>query len=219
MKYTGKTIVDAATLLTAIAAMAVAAMVLFGHSKPVVVTHEDQVLDDWRTHASGHWVGPENPKVTIITWTDFECSGCRDLHGLIKDAVVRHPNDLAVVHRHWPLSYHQLAYPAARAAECAARQGAFERFRDQLFENTNWVGDAFDHFASEAGVRDLPSFRECVRSTEPVPGIERDIRAAEELDLRGTPAVVVNGIYLGVPPRDSEELERIINNAKDGAKD
>ena len=70
-------------------------------------------------------------------------------------------------------------------------------------------------FAEEAGVQDLERFRACMLEEGPVPAIERDIEAAKELGARGTPAVLVNGLYLGKPPIEMSELKKVISRARE----
>ena len=131
----------------------------------------------------------------------------------LKATLSRYPNDVGIVYRHWPLSIHENAYPAARAVECAANQGRFWEFHDRLFNDPNWLGDVFQRFAIETGVPDLAEFQECALEIEPVPTIEADIAAAEILGARGTPTFLINGLhYSGI--LDSLVLFDIVEEAK-----
>jgi protein-disulfide isomerase len=77
-----------------------------------------------------------------------------------------------------------------------------------LFENPNWIGDAFERFADNADVPDMDRFRACNRDTSPVASIERDIEAVKRLGGWGTPTVLLNGTQLGEIPglKDLEDL-------------
>jgi protein-disulfide isomerase len=119
---------------------------------------------------------------------------------------------VAFVYRHFPLSYHQYAYPAARAAECAADQDRFWAFHWLLFEEENWLGDAMAQFAVRAGVSDFDEFDQCLADTASVPAIEADIAAAGELGAAGTPTIIVNGLLLA-SGRDSLSLQAIVEEA------
>jgi len=209
-----KRLVDAATVLAALAACAVAWGVLFGSPKPRIITYEDTPVPNWQEYASGHRLGEPDAPVTLTVWSDFQCPTCRALHSALKEVLPSHTHDVVLFARHWPLESHPFAYSAARAAECAGDQGAFFEFQDRLFENEDWLGDALVSFASAAGVSDLAHFRECIGRDAPVAEIEEDIRAAKSLGARGTPVVLVNGVYLGRPPLEPKALEEVLREAR-----
>lgn len=156
-------------------------------------------VDDWPEMANaGHRIGPEDAAVTLVTFSDFECPTCAFLateeFPRLRE---KYPGRVALVYRHWPLSRHRFAYPAARAAECAAQQGRFEDFHDVVYAQQDSIGvKTFAEMASEAGVPDLGRFETCAGDTEPVPSIEADIAKAVELGGIGTPTLVVNGLLL-----------------------
>ncbi len=58
-------------------------------------------------------------KVTIVSFTDFECPFCRALHPTLEELLTAHPGQIAVVRKMMPLSGHPGAFPAALAYECA----------------------------------------------------------------------------------------------------
>jgi predicted DsbA family dithiol-disulfide isomerase len=168
-------------------------------------------LENWRELAVGHRIGPVAADVTVVTFSDFECPSCRSLANTYRDFAARHPGRTALVFRHWPLSKHRFAYPAARAAECAAAQGRFTAFHDLVFDQQDQLGlRTFQQFAEDAGVQDLVAFEACYRDQQPVPTIERDIQVARNLGGIGTPTVIVNGWLLrgGVPPQLLDSLAR-----------
>jgi protein-disulfide isomerase len=89
-------------------------------------------LDNWLpVAAEGHRLGPENADITVVVFSDFECPMCRTFAlETFPEFEARYPGRVALVFRHWPLTGHRLAYPAARASECAAQQGRFFPFHD-----------------------------------------------------------------------------------------
>jgi protein-disulfide isomerase len=151
--------------------------------------------------------------VTIIEFGDYQCPACRRWQPQIEEVLREYPDEVAFIYRHWPLPYHEHAYPAARAAECAGAQGAFWAFHRQLFEEENWHDDAMTRFAKEVGVNDLDEFGRCLGDSSPVPAIEAGIEAAREIDAAGTPAVIVNGVLLASPP-DSQTLKMMIQEGQ-----
>src|SRR5205085_2217337 len=93
--------------------------------------------------ADCHRKGPENARVAIVEFSDFQCPFCaqafRDLRQLMRERP-----DVSLVFRNFPLdtscnaqvshSLHPDACLAACAAECAAQQGHFWEYHDALFE-------------------------------------------------------------------------------------
>jgi protein-disulfide isomerase len=101
---------------------------------------------------------------------------------------------------------------AAMAVECVALQGDVGSFVDLTFVKQDSVGlKSWPSYAAEAGIPDLPAVEACLRSPPPMPRIDRGLALAQELGLKGTPSVVVNGwVYPAPPP--AEELSRVIGD-------
>lgn len=212
-------IVDAATMLAALSVLVVAVLIgwrALGGSPPDALTRPDRMVTDWREYSQeGHWLGPRDAKVVIIEFGDYECSACRAVAPHIDAVRSAFPADVAVVYRHWPLSYHYLAYPAARAAECAAAQERFEPFHEWLYRDTEWMANPrgrFAAFAAQLGMPDQETFEACLDDLDPVAAIERDVAAVEEIGGTGTPTVLVNGLLLG-SPADSLTLTKLVRVA------
>ncbi len=169
-------------------------------------------VPDWRQYAAvGHRMGPANAPVTIVEFADFECPVCRKFElGPLRYIRNKYPNDVQVVFRNWPLSYHRFAYPAARAAECAGAQGQFEAYHDALYQKQDSLGlKSFMSFARDAGVADTGAFATCASRTGPVIAIDIDSAAARKLGGRGTPTLLINGLRLPGAP-DSASLNRLV---------
>jgi protein-disulfide isomerase len=162
-------------------------------------TRSAKEIPDWVKYAKpGHRIGSEEAKVVIIEFADFECPACRSFEvSALAGVRAKYPDDVAIYYRHWPLSYHRFAYPAARAAECAAAAGRFTEMHDVLYRKQDSLGlKAFSSFAKEAGVTDIEEFDECNGVSTPVDRIEADIVAVGELGGQGTPTVIVAGRML-----------------------
>ena len=124
------------------------------------------------------------------------------LRGILAD----YPADVAVIFRHWPLEYHRFAYPAARAAECAAKQGRFDAFHDLVYDKQDSLGlKSFSSFAIESGVHDVNDFDKWNAMTSPVEAIDAGRTDARALKFTGTPAVLA---YSQAP--DSAQLHQLV---------
>jgi protein-disulfide isomerase len=157
------------------------------------------LVGDWNALAgAGHRIGQANAPLTVLVFSDFECPACaRFANETFPSLQQRYGDRVALVYRHWPLSNHKFAYAAARASECAAQQGQFDKFHAAVYRNQGKLGlKSFRQFASESGVPDLVRFDACTNQDTAVPAIEKDIQEALKLEATGTPTVIVNGWYL-----------------------
>ena len=155
--------------------------------------------------AVGHTRGNHLAPVTIVVFSDFECPYC----GAFASNTIPHldsvfGDSIQIVFRHMPLPGHRLAYPVARAAECAGSQGRFWAFHDTVFRHQDSLGIlSLSQFAVRAGVPRIGQFEECIAVSRPVEAVERDLEASRELGLKGTPSLLVGRMLLqGVPPTD-----------------
>ncbi|MDO8462881.1 MAG: thioredoxin domain-containing protein [bacterium] len=148
--------------------------------------------------ADDHIRGNVDAPVTIVEWSDFECPFCSRFHPTLQQALTDYGDDVRWVYRHFPLdSLHPQARAAAEASECAAEQGKFWEFADELFQNQPSLGaDLYQQKASELGL-DTAQFNACVTTRK----YEAKVRAQEAAGLaagvRGTPGSYINGIELG----------------------
>ncbi|HET7632309.1 MAG TPA: DsbA family protein [Gemmatimonadaceae bacterium] len=164
---------------------------------------------------TGHRIGPTDAKLTIIEFGDFQCPVCGVFERTLDSMWTRHPSEFAVVFHHFPLSYHPLAYPLARASECAAHQGRFTAFHDSVYAEQRLLGVVpIIEFGVRAGVRDTAAFRRCVLSTSPVPEIDRDVAYAKQIGVPGTPGVILDGT-LRSGDVTLQELEHALSEAED----
>lgn len=207
-------LLDLLTAVTACSALLIAGIVAwdrFGANQPQA--NVDRAIEDeqWLDLiATGHRMGDEQAPVVILEFGDYQCPACRLFHRTLKSVLPLYVGDVSLIYRHWPLSYHEYAYSAARAAECASDQGRFAEYHNALFDQPDLLGE-WEAIAQEVGVSDAQRFAACIADTAPHPAIERDVRDVATIDPRGTPTVVINGLYL-LAGRDSARLTEIIDS-------
>lgn len=209
-------------LAIVVASCAVVSTVVFlrqGRSTPAATAYENhgavppRKIDNWDSLISvGHRMGSPDAKLVVLEFSDFECPFCRRFTlGPLEAIRKQYPDDVAVIYRHWPLSYHRFALPAARASECAAASGRFAAMHDALFRLQDSLGlKTFEEIGRSIGIDD-PSFRRCLADGAPVPAIEKDLKVAVGLGGTGTPTIVVNGWLHGTPP-DSAILDSLVRS-------
>jgi len=146
--------------------------------------------------AEGPSRGPDDARVTIIEFSDFQCPYCKRAIPIIDELVEKYPEDLRIVYRHLPLASHSRARPAAEASVCADGQGKFWEYHDTLFANNRKLSDDdLTGYASEIGL-DLDLFKQCLISPETRETVQSDMDAARTAGISATPAFLVNGVLI-----------------------
>lgn len=177
-------------------------------------------IDRWEQYVpTGRLIGPSSAALTVVEFADFQCPACRELHKLLMLLRVEFPNDLAISYHYFPLPYHKRAYASARAAECAADQGRFTQFHDELYSNFDHLDTVtFERLAAIINIPDMKKFGRCVADTAAVARIDRDRSiAVDTLKASGTPTMLVNGkLYLFAPPLP--EFKQMILDARNAKR-
>ncbi len=140
-----------------------------------------------------HVIGGADAKVVLIEYSDFECSYCGRHHPNMKKLQAEYGDKITWVYRHFPLSFHENALPAAVASECASEQGKFWEFADAMFDNQTDLGsDLFEATALELGLN-VSQFTACLDSGKYDSFIEDQTNAGATAGVNGTPATFLNG--------------------------
>jgi len=208
---------DMATLTVALCAVVLTALAVRDRVTNARVTEAAVWSDvkDWKSYSAvGHRVGAPTAPVTLVEFVDYQCPACAVFAQTLKQVRAAHPDDLTIVYRHWPLPIHPFAPTLARAAECAADQGAFEAYHDAVFQLRDSVTRlTIGQLGARVGIRDTTGFVKCAANTAPVTAVERDIADAKRLGGRGTPTILLNDKRLAMVP-DSTRLEELISQVK-----
>jgi protein-disulfide isomerase len=170
-------------------------------------------ISDWQTYQqAGNRIGPVSSSVTIVEFSDFQCPFCRRAADGIKAVREKYP-DVALVYRHFPLEFHPHAKAAAIAAECAADVGRFEAYHDLLWANADSLAVRdLTELARQAGVRDLPGFKQCLADPRTAARVERDRKEGLRLGVTGTPTFLINNLAIDGYP-GSDELHNLVSTA------
>ena len=123
---------------------------------------------------------PEAP-VTIIAFSDYRCPYCRDLSRTLDQLLERHPDDVRVVYRNYPL--HDDSDTLAQATLCAADQGKFAAYHQNVFARNAGAKDVAP-IAVDVGL-DLPSFDACIKDQHHRSRIDGDMKEGQRLGFSG----------------------------------
>jgi cyclophilin family peptidyl-prolyl cis-trans isomerase/protein-disulfide isomerase len=165
-----------------------------------------QDLANYTPDPASDWIiGPEDARITIVEYADFQCPYCSEASIILKDIQEKYPEDVRIVYRHFPLvSIHDKATLATQASEAAGLQGAdaFWSMHDMLYETqTAWGMFTVEEFGSwlvdQAAILDLDSeqFELDLFSETIVTEAEATWIDGQEMGIQGTPYIKINSLY------------------------
>jgi protein-disulfide isomerase len=156
--------------------------------------------------ADDHIRGPKNAKVVMIEYSDYQCPFCERHHPTMQKLMTDFPGQVSWVFRHFPLSFHPNAIPAANAAECASEQNKFWEYTDALFadQRQDLQPDSFYEGLATAQRMNLTQFKSCYSSKKYSSRISNDQSEGAASGVNGTPATFINGkLVSGALPYES----------------
>jgi protein-disulfide isomerase len=145
--------------------------------------------------------GTDDAPVTIVVFSDFQCPFCKrfaDFYFALPETDARR---VKLVFKHFPLSMHQWARPAAIASICAGAQGVehFWGVHDFLFANQDKITvqnlDAQLATLTSTGL-DTQRLRSCVGSGAADEVLTRDAGLVEKYHINAAPTIFVNGVRM-----------------------
>ena len=156
--------------------------------------------------------GPEDAKVTIVEYSDFQCPFCSRGYQILETQVMpEYEGKVRLYFKHLPLkSIHPWAESAALATECARDQSndAFWKMYHAIFKaqreiNQDNLKDKVTQFAKDAGI-DEAKFGACFESKAALPKVEQDLQEAAAVGANSTPTFFINGRRLeGAQPYEN----------------
>lgn len=154
--------------------------------------------------------GPDDAKVTIVEFADFECPHCRMAVPMVDAVLAAHPGQVRLVYKFVELSMHVHAVAASRAAWAAGQQGKFWEMEHLLFERQEHLeqGD-LERYAKMLKL-DVAKWKTDMDSAGVKDRLAQDQRLEDDLKLKGTPTIYVNGRELDL--EEDEQLEDRVAN-------
>ncbi|WGH75130.1 DsbA family protein [Tenacibaculum tangerinum] len=155
---------------------------LFTYELELPVNDQDQIA------------GPENAKITIVEYGDYECPHCKMAMPIVKRIKEDYGDDLRLVFRNFPLTQiHKFANDAARAAELAGEYDKFWEMHELIFRNQDQLDiDHLIDYAKQLGI-DSDEFSARLEQNEKVEKVKSDFMSGVESGVNGTPSFFVNG--------------------------
>ena len=153
-------------------------------------------------------LGNEQSKITIVEFADYQCPFCAQFNKETKESIIENFIDTGKA----KFLYKDLVVNdgsdkastlAAAASYCAAEQGMYWEYHDELFknsngENTGWVTkDNLKQFANNVRVPDLMKFSDCVDTGKYNDVVSENDSFARNIGLQSTPSFI---FYNGTTP-------------------
>ena len=136
----------------------------------------------------------KNPKLTIVEFTEFQCPYCSRIAPVMQDLNKKYPDKIKFVYKHFPLSFHSNAQPAAAAAIAAHKQGKFWEYRYALAPHSRELGDSiFVAVAKEVGLNIEQFKKDMVLDSAMKARIDKDFQLGVKVGVQGTPNFYING--------------------------
>jgi protein-disulfide isomerase len=167
--------------------------------------------------------GNAHAKVILVEYADMQCGGCAVLAPKMDAIAADYGDEIGVVFRHFPITGHPNARPAAVAVEAAGEQGKFFEMLGVMFSNqATWSSlsaeqrtDEFQRLAGLAGVADLGKWREDYSNSAKFDVKIRFDQALGKLQgVQETPTLFLNGERLSREDTADEAKIRALIDAK-----
>ena len=134
---------------------------------------------------------------------------------LFEQVLDSYPETVKVVFKHYPLSFHKKALPAALASLAAAEQGKFWEYHDELFFNQSSLSNQkYREIAKDIGLNQEKFNKDFLRPSLRKK-VEQDLADGKKAGVTGTPTIFINGRrvkkrnFAAFKEMINEELNRI----------
>ena len=163
------------------------------------------------------FLGSPLAQVTVVEYSDFQCSYCRAAASILKDQLLKKfPSQVRLVFKDFPLQQiHPWAVPAAALGRCIHKSdaGSFWPYHDWVFANqTELTPENFKEkalaFATEQRM-DAGQLGVCMDHAEARAEVDREVAEGQAVGVSGTPTLFINGRRM-VGNQSADRLQRVI---------
>jgi len=194
------------TKLTAIENNQKDIMKLFNPRRPTIDYNKVNDIPLGSSYIRGNADAP----VTIVEFSDFQCPYCAKLQTVIEEVLKTNPDNVKLVFKDFPLSFHQHAKNASIATRAAGEQGKYWEMHDMIFINYKKLSpEKFNEFAKTLNL-DMEKFSADFKSGKYDKDIQADINLGKKLGVSGTPTLFINGKRM--QNRSPEDFKKAIES-------
>jgi protein-disulfide isomerase len=156
--------------------------------------------------------GPNDAKVVIVEFSDFQCPFCSRAATAVHDLKAKYGDKVHFVFRQFPLSFHQNAHISAEASLAANAQGKFWEFHDKMFANQQKLDrESLEGYAKELGLN-VGEFKKALDDKTYASAVDAEQKLGEEVAVDGTPTMFLNGKRIS-NPTDLKAISKEIDDA------
>lgn len=178
----------------------IAAVVLIGMGAIALQQNQNKAKAEPVETSQDKSMGEVDAPVVVVEYGDYQCPACGRFASKVKPKIVEEfvkTGKVRFVFRSFQFIGEESQW-AAEAAECANEQGKFWEFYDKLYSSqAGENAGAFrkknlEGFAAELGLQ-TEQFNQCLASGKYTDKVKAETLEAQNLGLRSTPSVLVNG--------------------------
>lgn len=141
--------------------------------------------------------------ITMVEFGDYQCQNCARFHNETRNQIMNNFVDTGQIRFVFKdfvindLPSDRASTLAAEASYCAADQGKYWQYHDELYdnsrgENTGWVTENnLKQFATRIGIQNLTEFSGCLENHTHRDLVEANSQLANGIGLRSTPSFVI----------------------------
>jgi protein-disulfide isomerase len=173
-----------------------------------VAEHKNAVFDDPATPVGGNPHG----NVTLVEFFDYRCPYCKQVEPSL-EAMLNQDRQLRLVYKEFPI-LGPVSMTAAKAALAAQGQGKYDAFHAAMMAaHGNITDDTVYRIAGSVGL-DIDRLKRDMASPAVAQAIKSNLKLADALDIRGTPAFVI-GDKVVPGAVDLDELKGMVADARE----
>lgn len=163
----------------------------------------------------GRFRGPQDAKVTLVEFGDYQCPSCAAYHPFVKEILNRYPTQVRLEFHHFPLvTIHPNAMAASKAVEAAGEQGRYWEMHDAIFEyQPQWSSmpdprPAFAAIANRIGINGT-ILVQTMESPKIQERILKDVEQGDRAVIKAVPTFFIDGKQVGFKLSMQEFVDEI----------
>lgn len=158
-------------------------------------------------------VGPDDAKVTVVEFFDYNCGFCKNSTQWVEDLLEDYPDDVRVVFKELPIldSRSKTSRYAAKAALAAGRQDKYTEVHFALMDQRSLTQDRIRQVVEDSGA-DMKKFDADMKDVALERQIEDTLLLSSRIPaLTGTPFFLVNNDF--VAGANTGRLDELLSKA------
>jgi len=163
-------------------------------SKKKIIKYKSDILDS----SNGLYSGNNESKVSIVKFSDYNCSYCKKAHQDIVKIKKKFPN-VKIIYKNFPI-LSPLSEKLARISYLIAENDneKFNIFHNSILSNKGPLNDKKVNNILKGLGYDLKDIENKLKNEKINNSLNKDVKLANNLELRGTPVFIIrNEIFFG----------------------